>query len=138
MEVNSLPTSDLCRLVPHRLSGCFSRLQVNFGPPAEKMNWLLLSGCFLFISLFKKAKVAWLTFWMDIPGLTGQPIWLFFGRGAEDCGYPPAHHQRCRLSTRVHQEQPCCHILQLSFWRVLIHPRSDSWYFCNLCIHSIK
>lgn len=77
-------------------------------------------------------------FWMDVPSLTGQPIWMFFGRRAEDCGYPPAHHRRRFLSTRVHQVQPCCHILQLSFWSALIHPRSDSWYLCNLCVHSFK
>lgn len=49
-----------------------------------------------------------------------------------------AHHWRRFLSTRVHQVQPCCHILQLSHWIVLIHRRSDSWYLCNLCVRSFK
>lgn len=92
-------------------------------------------------SWFEKGKVAWfmiLAFWMNVPRLTGQPIWMFFGQRAEDCGYPPAHHWRRFLSTRVHQVQRCCHILQLSHWSVLIHWRSDSWYLCNLCVHIFK
>lgn len=110
------------------------QLQVDFGC-LLKMNWSSS------VAGFKKGKVAWLMipgFWMGVPSLTGQPIWMFFGRRAEDCGYPPAHHRRRVLSTRVHQVQPCCHILRLSFWSVLIHRRFDSWYLCNLCVRSFK
>lgn len=63
---------------------------------------------------------------------------VFLDEGAENCGYPSAHHRRRCLSTRVRQVQPCCHILQLSFRSVLNHRHSDSWYLCNLCILSIK